>query len=200
MGSSNPNRCDAMEMDSRERGGPDGWDAMDVDSRERGGPEARDAMVRGGPYGAEHGPIIQAVVQTGELCTPYARAGRGPTVLLLVSGRAAGQATRERLLRELAPAFRVIAPEPPRCCAGEEAPCPLTRAQTRAWLRDLVDGLGLARPALVADRRMAPAALAFALAEPERAGPLLVLARGEGTTIPPGTRRLAALLAADDSA
>ena len=84
----------------------------------------------------------------GGIETPYRRAGCGPTVLLLVSGDAADT---EDLVRDLSEGFRVIAPQVPTVAgAGLDA---LVR-----WFRDLVEGLGLERPAIVVEASLAPVA------------------------------------------
>lgn len=101
--------------------------------------------------------IIEAVVQTGAVETRYRRAGSGAPVLLLAGGDTAP--VFDSLLRELAARFRVIAPEP---CASPG------RLATSAWLRDVIDGLGLPRPGLVADESFGVAALHFALTDPAR--------------------------------
>jgi hypothetical protein len=45
------------------------------------------------------------------------------------------------------------------------------------WLRDLIDGLGLDRPYLVADGSIAGVALGFALVEEERVGGVVAVCR-----------------------
>lgn len=118
--------------------------------------------------------IIRAVLHTGDVCTHYRRAGRGPALLLLVGACSAHDEGRERLLLALARFYRVVMPEIPRSDALRP-PDPADATELSAWLRDFVDGLGLTRPTLVADACVAGAALCFTLHEPDRAGPLLVL-------------------------
>lgn len=110
-------------------------------------------------------PVVRALVQTGATETQYHRAGRGDAVLLVLStgidtpfGRA--------LFDELAAHFRVVAPQPP---AG--AP-PLAVSR---WLRELIDGLGLARPVIVADEAAGVAALGFWLHDAHRVRALVAI-------------------------
>lgn len=120
-------------------------------------------------------PAIEAVVQAGAVETHYRRAGCGAPVLLLFPGGAADPLAA-LLFDRLARRFRVIAPLPPACVgagasAGGEA-TPVSR-----WLRDLIDGLGMSRPALVADESLGVAALGFSLMDPGRAGALVAVSR-----------------------
>jgi pimeloyl-ACP methyl ester carboxylesterase len=100
---------------------------------------------------------VEATVQTSSAETRYHRLGRGPTVLLLCAGGIEG-AVGALLAAGLAEHFRVIVPHPPAA-----PPPPVTR-----WLRELIDGLGLVRPHIVADESHGVAALGFALLDPER--------------------------------
>ncbi|HEX8693341.1 MAG TPA: hypothetical protein VF746_13025 [Longimicrobium sp.] len=115
--------------------------------------------------------VIEAVVQTGAVETRYRRAGSGAPVLLLAGEGA--QPLLASLLCELAMRFRVIAPEPWRARNGDAPPL-----ATSAWLRDVIDGLGLARPSLVADESFGVAALHFALTDPARVGRLALVRSG----------------------
>jgi pimeloyl-ACP methyl ester carboxylesterase len=122
------------------------------------------------PHGAA--PIllpqaVEATVQTSSAETRYRRLGRGPTVLLLCAGGIEG-AAGALLAASLAERFRVIVPHPP----AEPHP-PVTR-----WLRELIDGLGLDRPRLVADEALGVAALGFALLDPERVDRLALVRCG----------------------
>lgn len=110
--------------------------------------------------------MIEAVVQTGAFETSYRRAGTGAPVLLLDGG---DPEIGEWLFRSLAARFRVVAPARRDGQAGFEA-----------WLRGLIDGLGLDQPAVVAAVADGAALLAFAAIDPLR---LRRLALVEG---PPG--------------
>lgn len=101
-----------------------------------------------------------AVLTAGGIETPYLRVGTGRTVLVLRAGDR-GDAPSP-IVAALADRFRVIAPVPPARLAdgGDDA--------FHAWLRDLLDGLGLDGVTLVADGAIAAPALAFALADPLR--------------------------------
>jgi pimeloyl-ACP methyl ester carboxylesterase len=120
--------------------------------------------------------VVEALVQTGTTETRYRRAGRGSPVLLL--GRPDGcGAVQASLFRLLAARFRVISPEPPRQtrggagATGQGVPAP----PFSAWLRGLIDGLGLVRPAIVAEESLGVAALRFALTDPARVDRLVVV-------------------------
>jgi len=124
-------------------------------------------------------PVVRAILQVGDRCTPYRRAGRGPSVLLLLGTHSSLDPLRERLLLELSRSFRVLAPELPRPCDGVTACGPLSPAELAGWLREVLETLGLARPILVTDDSFAAAALAWMHEDPEGAGPLVMIARSE---------------------
>jgi hypothetical protein len=116
-------------------------------------------------------PNIRAVVHTGATETAYRRAGSGPPVLLLL-GDGPDSPRAIALIEALAGSCRVIAPESPEPAYSAHA---RRRSGGHAvWLRDLMDGLGLVRPCIIADDRFALSALAFTLADPHRAGRLLI--------------------------
>lgn len=77
--------------------------------------------------------VIEAVVQVGAQVTPYLRCGRGTPVVIL----AEDAHERSRLVRLLGEQFCAVAPAPPG------------RRRLGLWLREVIDGLGLAEPALV---------------------------------------------------
>jgi pimeloyl-ACP methyl ester carboxylesterase len=104
--------------------------------------------------------MIEAVIQTATSEVAYRRAGRGPHVLLLTDG-ADDDRLRDALFSSLAEHFRVIAPVPAHA--------------DPALLRDIIDGLGLERPSIVADEASGIAALAFALLDPERVDRVVVV-------------------------
>jgi pimeloyl-ACP methyl ester carboxylesterase len=112
--------------------------------------------------------MIEAVVQTGAFETAYRRAGAGRAVLLLgVENSPHGAA----LFRELAARFRVIAPVLPGGDGHDGEPSDVMGR----WLRGLIDGLGLERPALVADAALGPALVRFAALDPDRADRLALV-------------------------
>ena len=101
---------------------------------------------------------VRAWVHCGARQLAYARAGSGPTLVLLTDWN--GEVPLPRLFEELATSFRVILPElanVPRC---PEA--------TGCGVGDVLDTLGLHSASLVADPAYAADALQLALAEPER--------------------------------
>jgi pimeloyl-ACP methyl ester carboxylesterase len=118
-------------------------------------------------------PAIEAVVQTATSETVYRRAGRGPQVLLVAADGDGGPLGRA-LFRTLAERFRVVAP----CYSiPEGSGTPPGHAEVGVWLRDVIDGLGLDRPGIVADEMFAGAAVEFARMEPDRVGRLAVICR-----------------------
>lgn len=116
--------------------------------------------------------IIHATVQAGTIETPYRRAGHGPTLLLL-SGEDDGDAADAPLFAVLSTAFRVIAPRP---VMAEDGP---------AWLRDVMDGLGLTRAILVAAPPFAAAAQACARDDPDRIHRLILMDEDDPESIIP---------------
>lgn len=127
---------------------------------------------------AESAPaIIEAVVQTTDTETVYRRAGKGAPVLLLVAGSGSGVLERT-LLHTLSEHFRVFAPRfPPRANGAVPSAGETATVDVSAWLRDLIDGLGLERPSIVADESLGIAALSFALLDPERVDRLVMVCR-----------------------
>lgn len=110
--------------------------------------------------------VVEALVQAGWVETRYVRAGRGLPVLLL--SRAGLLRTREsRLFRALAREFRVVAPA--LAPDGEYGVGGVTHPMdTRIWLRDVIEGLGMERPGLVAAASLAPMLASFLETEGER--------------------------------
>lgn len=116
--------------------------------------------------------MIEAVVQTGSFETTYRRAGCGCAVLLL-----AGEPGEpgDWLFEQLALRFRTIAPLRPEGIHGGGY------ATFELWLRGLIDGLGLQRPALVAGMTDAAPLLRFAAVDPHRVDRIaLVVDGGDG--------------------
>ena len=107
------------------------------------------------------------VLRTGTTETLYQRAGQGPPVLLLLPEGATDELGAQ-LFGRLAGRFRVIAPVLP---AGVEI---------TGWLRDLIEGLGLIRPAIVADEPFGLASLSLSIQEPDRVGAIVVIAGATG--------------------
>lgn len=110
--------------------------------------------------------VVEALVQAGRVETRYVRAGRGLPVLLL--SRAGLLRTAEsRLFRALAREFRVVAPA--LAPDGEYGVGGVTHPMdTRIWLRDVIEGLGMERPGLVAAASLAPMLASFLETEGER--------------------------------
>lgn len=109
-------------------------------------------------------PVTSALFQAGPTVTPYRRAGAGEAIVLLFPGGDAGALGAEVFAR-LAERFRVIAPDVP-----EGIP-------VAAWLRDLIEGLGLERPGIVADACFADAVRQLAREDPDRVGRVVAVPR-----------------------
>ena len=112
--------------------------------------------------------IARATVCAGVTATDYLRAGCGEPVLLLC-----GRPERP-LLAPLAARFRVIAPDLP--CDPTRAPDD-RRGPFSEWLRDFLDGLGVARTHVVADEPYALRTLRFTLTDPTRVDRIALLFR-----------------------
>jgi pimeloyl-ACP methyl ester carboxylesterase len=112
--------------------------------------------------------IVRAAVHAAGTQMEYWRGGSGPAVLL-AHASAADPDEHERWLRVLAGRFRVFAPYPVRD-HGESGDQPLALR-----LRHFLDGLGLERVAVVADRSSAAEVLWLTLAEPDRIERIVVL-------------------------
>jgi hypothetical protein len=118
--------------------------------------------------------VAEALVQVGATETRYYRAGRGTPVLVLSRAPSAG--SRAPLFAELSRHHCAIAPELPRTPGDGAVGAP--SGDVAAWLRDVIDGLGLERPGLVVDEELALDALELALGDPERVRDLVVLRGG----------------------
>jgi hypothetical protein len=91
---------------------------------------------------------LHAVVRVGSIEIPYLRAGQGPPVLLIATGTAAAIAA-DPLFTRLSREFRVVAPVLTDPAASKFAPLDSFSLS----LGDLLEGLGIERPLLVADRK-----------------------------------------------
>lgn len=114
-------------------------------------------------------PVV-AVLQTGATETSYHRAGVGPPVLLLYAA-ALADPLGAALFAALATEFRVIAPVLPPG-VGVAGGVAVSR-----WLRDLIDGLGLERPGVIADAWFAGPLLGFVLMDRARVGGVAAVCR-----------------------
>jgi pimeloyl-ACP methyl ester carboxylesterase len=126
--------------------------------------------------------VTRGTVHAGASTTDYLRAGCGAPVVLLGS---AGPDPGERsLFAALAGGFRVIAPVlPPEPHAG---PRDAAAPPFSAWLRGVLDGLGLAEASLVAEEAYALRALSFALTDPMRVSRVALLFRDAPDPALPG--------------
>ena len=116
------------------------------------------------PAGIES--VTHAVLTAGGIDTTYARCGSGEPLLLL-SER--GDPASDDLARALAARFRVIIP------TVDVSRDRWTPRQCAAWLRDLLDGLGIESAFIVAAEGMASSALSFAGSDPLRVRRLAVV-------------------------
>lgn len=115
---------------------------------------------------------VRATLRSGGLETHYRNAGTGHPVLLLGDAATMSAAARQ-LFERLSHRFRVIRPDPPRCAdagtGGGEA------TSIAAWLRGVIDGLGLDRCAILAESPMSLPAMWFAFTDPHRVTRLVLL-------------------------
>lgn len=120
---------------------------------------------------------IEACIQAGGVETPYLRAGRGATLLLLLGvGPEAWRVEVFEVLRRLG---RVVRPElvDPVWGAGAAA-ADGNGVDPERWLRDLLEGLGLDRPLVVLDRDTHTALEGFRTRNGQEVGGWIVLAPG----------------------
>lgn len=110
--------------------------------------------------------MVEAVVRTGRYETAFARTGRGPHLLLLAAGTD-GEAARA-LAARLAQRFRVFLPAVPDGVAAADL-------EGVAWLGDLIEGLGLDRPGVVAIGSLASLLERFTQAHPDRVERIAVI-------------------------
>src|SRR5688500_4011849 len=103
--------------------------------------------------------------------THYVRAGAGSPMLLLFPA-GLDDALGAALFERLAERYRVVAPVVPAGVGG--AGIPLAR-----WLRELIDGLGLEQPTVVADESLAGALLGFSLVDPARIAGVIAICRDD---------------------
>lgn len=118
--------------------------------------------------------VIEALVQTGSEETTYHRFGRGPAVLLLGTGGLRGP-LGTWIVNALGAGFRVIAPLAPVRSGAPDPTQPRLPACFSGWLRDVIDGLGLVRPSIVAGEEFGVAALGFAVLDSERTDRLVLI-------------------------
>lgn len=118
----------------------------------------------------------RAWVHCGARQLAYARAGSGPTLVLLTEW--SSELPLPKLFEELSASFRVILPE----LAGVPR-CPDAKG---CGVGDLLDTLGLHSASLVADPSYAAEALQLALAEPERIERVVMLSSSglAGSVVP----------------
>ncbi|HEX6132401.1 MAG TPA: hypothetical protein VFZ24_00375 [Longimicrobiales bacterium] len=89
--------------------------------------------------------MIEAVVQVGTSETRYLRCGRGQNAVVVLAEKAS---ERIRLMREIPDGCSVIAPVPDALPEADAA-------AFDAWLRGVIDGLGLDTPRIVLSPGMA---------------------------------------------
>jgi hypothetical protein len=94
---------------------------------------------------------VEAVLNAGDTETLYRRAGDGPHVLILCAARTPDEPLGGRMFDRLATEFRVIAAAAPAGANGTEL---------GAWIDELIEGLGLDRPAVILDPALAGMLLA----------------------------------------
>jgi len=134
---------------------------------------------------------VEASITAGGCETRYIRAGRGRVVLLLSTGDLAAEAA-DPLLDRLGEGFRVIAANVPPGLVDE------TPAAFSRWLDGVIDGLGLQRPAIVADFRDAPCLARPDGFDPDRVACILVVDRKGSPRDEDARLRVLLSAAADD--
>ncbi len=118
--------------------------------------------------------LTRAIVHAGDHATEYVRAGCGAPVLLLA------ERGESALLAPLSARFRVIAPDLPCHAPAHETGVPDAGASPppfAAWLRDFLDGLGVARIDIVAAEPYGLRALSFCVTDRTRVGRVALLFR-----------------------
>jgi hypothetical protein len=143
--------------------------------------------MRGDQEGTRHAVgIARASVHACGWETRYARAGSGAPVLLLEPQQ---DAAVSELFDALSAGHRVIAPARPvraSVAAGPDCGCadgraPSAQLEPLAWLKDLMDGLGLLEVGLVVtDPTLLQVAVALAVDEPARVTHLVVVEGSAG--------------------
>lgn len=114
---------------------------------------------------------IEAHVSAGGVETPYERAGRGPAVLLLWGNTEDPERLRA-VVDTLATRLCVIRPNLVAAVWRPNAAAPPDRRCTAdRWLRELVEGLGLRRPAVLVDGTTAAGLEAFRVHDADLIGP-----------------------------
>jgi len=132
------------------------------------------------PGAPERGEPARAVLTAGGVETAYVRVGAGAPVVVLRAGDDDGAPSP--LVLALADRYRVLAPVRPAALAGQGDDA------FAAWLRDVLDGLGVDGATIVAEGAMAPPALAFALADPMRVRRIALVIDDAGLTVPAPAR------------
>jgi pimeloyl-ACP methyl ester carboxylesterase len=112
-------------------------------------------------------PAEEAVLQTGAVETTYTRAGAGKPLLLLFP-KGLGDELATALFTRLAERFKVVAPVTPE--GGQSL---------SKWLREVIDGLGLEKPVVVAEETLVGGLLGFALVDPGRVGGVVAVCRDD---------------------
>jgi hypothetical protein len=116
--------------------------------------------------------IVEALLQTGPVVTAYLRAGRGPALMLLRDPSRHGAS--DPLLRLLAGTFKVTAPDlgfRARSAGKPEGPF----LSSRSWLQAFMEGVGLERPAVVADAHLEAGLIHLLTTDARRVGRVALL-------------------------
>jgi pimeloyl-ACP methyl ester carboxylesterase len=110
--------------------------------------------------------------------------GGAGTPVVLLHGYGVSGSYMVPLARSLAPSFSVFVPDLPGFGRSEQPRKPLSIAELAAALTDLLDVIGLERPAFVANSMGCQVVTNLAVRRPDRAGPIVLV----GPTVDPQRR------------
>jgi 2-hydroxy-6-oxonona-2,4-dienedioate hydrolase len=114
----------------------------------------------------------------------HVRVGGAGTPVVLLHGYGVSGSYMVPLARSLAPSFSVFVPDLPGFGRSEQPRKPLSIGELASALADLLDVVGLERPAFVANSMGCQVVTELAVRRPDRAGPIVLV----GPTVDPQRR------------